>query len=68
MAAFFDVEKAFANGLHNGLRYKVFMPDLPTEMTRWLSDFLAGRIIQVSVNVFMSSQITPKQGFDKVLS
>ena len=39
MAAFLDVEKVFDNVWHNGLRYKIFMLDLPTKMTRWLSDF-----------------------------
>ena len=40
MAAFLDVEKAFDNVWHNGLRYKIFMLDLPSKMTRRLSDFL----------------------------
>ena len=31
-------------------------------MTRWLSDFLVGRLIQVNVNIFFSSQINPKAG------
>ena len=39
VAAFLDVEKAFDNFWHNGLRCKIFMLDLPTKMTRWLSDF-----------------------------
>ena len=38
LAAFLD------NVWHNGLRYKIFMLDLPTKMTRWLSDFLVGRV------------------------
>ena len=42
VAAFLDVEKAFDNVWHNGLRYKIFMLDLPTKMTRWVSDFLVG--------------------------
>ena len=42
VAAFPDFEKAFDNVLHNGIRYKIFMLDLPTKMTRWLSDFLVG--------------------------
>ena len=42
VAAFLDVKKAFDNVWHNGLRYKIFMLDLPTKMTRWLSDFLVG--------------------------
>ena len=31
-------------------------------MTRWLSGFLVGRLIQVNVNNFLSSQINPKAG------
>ena len=31
-------------------------------MTRWLSDCLVGRLIQVNVNSFLSSQINPKAG------
>ena len=62
MAAFLDVEKAFDNVWHNGLRYKIFMLDLPTKMTRWLSDFLVGRVIQVNVNGFLSDQISPAAG------
>ena len=38
VTAFLDVEKAFDNVWHNGLRYKIFQLDLPTKMTRWLSD------------------------------
>ena len=58
VAAFLDVEKAFDNVWHNGLRYKIFMLDLPTKMTRWLSDFLVGRVIQVNVNGFLSDKIS----------
>ena len=68
MAAFLDVEKAFDNVWHNGLRYKIFMLDLPTKMTRWLSDFLVGRVIQVNVNGFLSDKINPIAGFHRVLS
>ena len=56
VAAFLDVEKAFDNVWHNGLRYKIYQLGLPTKMTRWLSDF------QVNVNSFLSSQISPKAG------
>ena len=35
------------------------MLDLPTKMTRWLSDFLVGRVIQVNVNGFLSDKISP---------
>ena len=62
MSAFLDVEKAFDNVWHNGLRLKIFQLDLPTKMTRWLSDFLVGRLIQVNVNNFFSNQINPKTG------
>ena len=62
VAAFLDVEKAFDNVWHNGLRYKIFQLDLPTKMTRWLSDFLVGRLIQVNVNNFSSNQINPRAG------
>ena len=62
MAAFLDVEKAFDNVWHDGLRHKIFMLDLPTKMTRWLSDFLVGRIIQVNVNGFLSDKINPIAG------
>ena len=62
VAAFLDVEKAFDNVWHNGLRYKIFQLGLPTKMMRWLSDFLVGRLIQVNVNSSLSNQINPKAG------
>ena len=31
-------------------------------MTRWLSDFLVGHVIQVNVNGFLSNQLNPKAG------
>ena len=58
VAAVLDVEKAFGNVWYNGLRYKIFMLDLPTKMTRWLSDFLVGRVTQVNVNGFLSDKIS----------
>ena len=67
VAAFLDVEKAFDNVRHNGLRYKIFMLDLPTKMTRWLSDFLVGRVIQVNMNGFLSDKSVPMQGYDGIL-
>ena len=60
VAAFLDVEKAFDNVWHNGLRYNIFQLGLPTKMTRWLSDFLVGQLIQINVNSFLSNQINPK--------
>ena len=63
VAALLDVEKAFDNVWHNGLRLKIFQLGLPTKMTRLLSDFLVGRLIQVNVNNFLSNQINPKAGF-----
>ena len=62
VAAFLEVKKAFDNVWHNGLRYKIFQLDLPTTMTRWLSDFLVGRVIQANVNGFLSNKINPKAG------
>ena len=64
VAAFLDIEKAFDNVWHNGLRLKIFQLDLPmaTKMTHWLSDFLVGWLIQVKVNNFLSNQINPKAG------
>ena len=62
VAAFLDVEKAFDNIWHNGLRYKIFMLDLQTKMTHWLSDFLVGQVIQVNMNGFLSNKISPITG------
>ena len=62
MAAFLDVGKAFDSVWHNELRYKIFMLDLPTKMTHWLSDFLVGRVIQVNVNGVLSEKSDPLQG------
>ena len=62
VAAFLDVKKAFDNVWHSGLGYKIFMLDLPTKMTRWLSDILVGRVIQVNVNGFLSDKISPISG------
>ena len=62
VAAFLDEEKAFDNVWHNGLRYKIFMLDLPIKMTHWLYDFLVGRVIQVNVNGFLSDKISPFAG------
>ena len=62
VAAFLDVEKAFDNVWHNGLRFKIFQFNLPTKMTHWLPDVLVGRLIQVSINSFLSNQINSKAG------
>ena len=62
VATFLDVEKAFDNVWHNGLRYKISMLDLPTKMTHWLSKFLVGRAVQVNVNGFLSDKISPIAG------
>ena len=56
--AFLDIKKAFDNVWLNGLNYKIFLLDLPTKMTRLLSDFVVGRVIQVKSS-FMSNQINP---------
>ena len=68
VAVFLDVEKAFDNVRHNGLRYKIFMLGFPTKMTQWLFDCLVGRVIQVNMNGFLSDKSAPLQGFHSVLS
>ena len=62
IASFLDVEKAFDNVWHNGLRYNIFQLGLPTKVTRSLSDFLVERVIQVKVHGILSSKIYPKEG------
>ena len=57
-----DVEKAFDNVWHNGLRYKIYQLDLPTKLCRWLSDFLVGRVIEVKIEGFLSPKVYPKAG------
>ena len=65
VAASLDVEKAFDNVWHNGLRFKIFQLVLPTKMTHCLSDFLVGKLIQVNVNSFLSNQINLKAGVSR---
>ena len=62
IAASLDVEKAFDNIWHNGLRHKIYQLDLPTKLCRWLSDFLVGRVIQVNIEGFLSPDVYPKAG------
>ena len=57
VAAFLDVERAFDNVWHNGLRYKIFVLDFHNKMTCWLSDFLGRRVLQINVNGFLSDKI-----------
>ena len=61
-AAFLDVEKAFDNAWHNGLRYKIYQLDLLTKLCRWLSDFLVGKVMQVKTEGFLSPNEYPKAG------
>ena len=68
VAAFLDVEKAFDNVWHNGLRYKIFMLDLPTKMTRWISDFLGGLVFKSTLMVSFTTKAAPLQGYHRVLS
>ena len=60
-AAFLDVEKAFYNVWHNGLRKKFSCLTLPIKMTHCLSNFLVGRVIQVNV-IFPLSKSARLQG------
>ena len=59
---FLDVEIAFDNVWHSGLRFKICQLDHPTKMTHWRSDFLVGKLIQVNVNNLFSNQVNPKAG------
>ena len=60
--AFLDVEKAFHNVWHNGLRYKIYQVNLPTKLCGWLSDFLIGRVIQAKIEGFFSPKFSPNAG------
>ena len=62
IAAFLDVEKAFDSVWHNRLRYKIYQLDLPTNLCRWLSDFLVGRIMKVKIEGFLSPKVCLKAG------
>ena len=62
IAAFLDVEKAFDNVWHNGLRYKIYQLGLPTKLCRRLFDFLVGRVIQVKIEGFLFLKVYPKAG------
>ena len=59
---FLDVEESFNNVWHNGLGYKIYQLDLPTKCSRWLSDFLLGRVIQVEIEGFLSPKVYSKAG------
>ena len=58
MAAFLYVDNAFENVWHDGFKYNIYMLDLPTKRTLWLSDFLVGRVIEVNVSGFRSDKIS----------
>ena len=62
IAASLNVEKAFDNVWHNGLRYKTYQLDLPTKLCRWLSDFIVGRVINVKIEGLLSPKVYPKAG------
>ena len=62
IVAFLDVEKAFNNVSHNGLRHKIYQFGLPTKLCRWLSNFLVGRVIQVKIEGFLSPKVYPNAG------
>ena len=66
IVAFLDVEKAFDNVWHNGLRHKIYQLDLATKLCRWLSDFLVGRVIRTKLKVSYLQTFTQKQVFHKV--
>ena len=43
-------------------KYKIYRLELPAKLCRWLSDFLVGRVIQVKIEGFLSSNVYPKAG------
>ena len=57
--AFLDVEKAFNDVWYDVLRYKIYHLDPSTNLCRWLSDFLVGRVIQVKNLRFPVSKSLP---------
>ena len=59
IVAFLDVEKAFDNVWHNGLRYKIYQLDLPTKLCRWLSDFLVFPIFYTKSGLPQCSNLSP---------
>ena len=61
MAAFYDVEKTFDNVWHNGLRYKIFMLDLPTKIYT-----LALRFSSWSMSEIASSKLLKHKNFVKL--
>ena len=46
--------------MDSGIKFSCLIS--PPKMTRWLSDFLVGRVIQVNVNGFLSDKISPIAG------
>ena len=66
IASFFDVEKTFDSVWDNGPKYKIFQLGLPTKVTRWLSDFLWGEVIQVKVDISYHLKSTRKRAFLEV--
>ena len=65
IAAVLDVEKAFDNVWQNGLMHKIYQHDLPTELCRWRSDFLVGR---VKIEGFLSPKVYPKADVPLILN
>ena len=54
IAPLLDVEKAFDNVWHNGLKYKSFQLGLPTKVTRSSLILMVERVIQEKVNGLLS--------------
>ena len=57
-AIFLDVEKAFDKVWHNGLRYKLLNLNLPPLLTRWILNFLKGRVVQAYIKGTTSRDVT----------
>ena len=61
-AVFLDVEKAFDAVWHEGLMFKLISLHLPTEMIRWIYNYLKGRKITVSYQHALSESFSPNAG------
>ena len=66
IAAFLDVEKAFENIWHNGLRYKIYQLDLPPSYVGGSLIFLLEESYRLKLKVSCLQKFTLKQVSHKV--
>lgn len=53
-----DTQRAFDSVWLDGLRYKLTRLALPSQFTRWISDFIRDRTAQIKINEHLSNEIT----------